>query len=157
MSLFEDSLPGSMFKRSGPVIGSKFRYTKRHSKLRFFDDESVHAWPGRFLGHPDARGIITAPPDDHLDLGQIHGRSGSVVALWPLMVDSSITRFQCNSTILWPGWLTGFRSTRWNAALNRWTECHAALPSQVLKWPLLSTEAVRSGGQRPAAAVEPTD
>ena len=94
---------------------------------------------------------------DHLDLWQIHRRSGSVVALWPLMVDSSITRFQCNSTILRPGWLTGFRSTRWNAALNRWTECHAALPSQVLKWPLLSTEAVRSGGQRPAAAVEPTD
>jgi hypothetical protein len=59
---------------------------------------------------------------------------------------------------------------RWNAALNRWTECHAVLSTPL--WPmkphffhaaLLSQvaifehEAVRSGGQRPAATVESTD
>jgi hypothetical protein len=58
---------------------------------------------------------------------------------------------------------------RWNAALNRWTECHAvlltplwptkshfhvALPSQVA---IFEHEAVRSGGQRQTAAVESTD
>ena len=58
---------------------------------------------------------------------------------------------------------------RWNAALNRWTECHAvlltplwptklhfhaALPSQVA---IFEHEAARSGDQRPAAAVESTD
>src|ERR1700674_2786669 len=55
----------------------------------------------------------------------------------------------------------GAAAYRWNAALNRWTECHAvlltplwptkshfhaALPSQVA---IFEHEAVRSGGQRP--------
>jgi hypothetical protein len=58
---------------------------------------------------------------------------------------------------------------RWKGALNRWTEClavlstplwptklhfHAALRSQVA---IFEHEAVRSGGQRPAATDESTD
>jgi hypothetical protein len=64
---------------------------------------------------------------------------------------------------------TGAAVYKWSAVLNRWTECHAvlltlqwpakpdfhaALPSQVA---IFAHEAVRSGGQRPAAALEFTD
>jgi predicted aldo/keto reductase-like oxidoreductase len=30
---------------------------------RFSDDESVHSWPGRLFGHPDAGGIVAASSD----------------------------------------------------------------------------------------------
>jgi hypothetical protein len=60
---------------------------------------------------------------------------------------------------------TGAAVYMWNAVLNRWTECHAVLLASEARFSRRFTvpighfvhEAVRSGGQRPAAALESTD
>jgi hypothetical protein len=57
---FFDNLPGVQPRQIRKLDGQG---SEGPPQSRFFDDESVHAWPGRFLAHPDVVGIIAAPPD----------------------------------------------------------------------------------------------